>query len=295
MRITVIESTAARPEIREAVRAAFEDLPHEVDYTTDGGTNIFERLLDRDAYVLLDSHVGGSSGSHFGWAIRGLPGLIVVDAGASMYDLEVARENPVCHVVERAASPSPMAISQFFRDGFAAMKRDPSIYTPRAIRSKITPGVRDSVFVSYSHRDAEHLDRLLVHLEPLTRTGVIKLWSDQQIRPGAHWREEIATAIGNAAIAILLVSPDFLASEFISTDELPPLLRAAEGEGARILPVILRPCRFTRDPELSSFQAFNRAAPVGLLSEVEQDQIWDDVAAEVERRVGETSGDGLID
>jgi hypothetical protein len=164
--------------------------------------------------------------------------------------------------------------------------------TRHAARGAAPPADRDNVFISYSHKDADHLDRLLVHLEPLQRKGLIKRWSDQQISPGAAWREEIASAIDKAAVAILLVSPDFLASEFISTDELPPLLRAAKERGAVILPVILRPCRFTRDPELSAFQAFNRAKPVAKLRDVEQDEIWDAVAAEVERRVGEQPGDG---
>ena len=68
---------------------------------------------------------------------------------------------------------------------------------------------------------------------------------------------EIAEAMERASAAILLVSADFLASDFIVTNELPPLLKKARSEGTQILPLILSNCRFERDPELSAFQAVN--------------------------------------
>jgi hypothetical protein len=94
-------------------------------------------------------------------------------------------------------------------------------------------------------------------LRPVERSGAISLWSDTKINPGARWREEIKQAIDEARIAVLLISADFLASEFIVTNELPPLLAAAELEGARIIPVIVKPSRFVRDRGLSRFQALN--------------------------------------
>jgi hypothetical protein len=287
VRITVIESPAARPEIREAVRAALEDLPHEVDYTTDGGTNPLERLMERDAFVLIDSNLDLDHAAIFGWALRGLPALIIIDRAASPLYSVMPPDGPF-HLVPTGASAFEEELRSFLADGITAIADDPTEFTSSYVLSRQpSSSEQDAVFISYSHRDSAHLDRLLVHLEPLKREGAIKLWSDQQIRPGAKWRDEIALAIEKAGVAILLVSPDFLASEFISTDELPPLLRAARERGAVILPIILRPCRFTRDPQLSAFQAFNKAKPVALLSDVEQDQIWDDVAAEVERRVND--------
>ena len=82
----------------------------------------------------------------------------------------------------------------------------------------------------------------------------------------------------------LLVSADFLASDFITDNELPPLLKNAEERGTRILPLIVKPCRFARDKNLRHFQAINDPKqPLALLSPGEQEILYDQVAAEVER------------
>ena len=107
------------------------------------------------------------------------------------------------------------------------------------------------VFVSYSHNDREYLERLLVHLRPLENEGLIDLWVDLKLRAGDRWKEEIAAALAQARVALLLISADFLASNFIVNNELPPLLKSAEEAGTRMVPIILKPCRFVRDPNLN--------------------------------------------
>ena len=116
---------------------------------------------------------------------------------------------------------------------------------------------RTKVFVSYSHEDAPWLNRLKIHMEPLIRDGLVDFWDDARIRPGMDWRSSIREAISSASVAILLISADFLSSEFIASNELPPLLEAAEKEGALILPIILSPSLFTDIPSLSRFQSVN--------------------------------------
>jgi hypothetical protein len=143
------------------------------------------------------------------------------------------------------------------------------------------------VFVSYSHADEEFLHRILVHLRPLEREGLIDLWSDGKIRVGDRWREEIRRELADARIAVLLVSADFLASEFIITNELPPLLVAAEEKGTRIMPVIVKPSRFLRDDRLSRFQALNDPRyPVIRMNEAEREELYAKLGESIELELG---------
>jgi hypothetical protein len=134
---------------------------------------------------------------------------------------------------------------------------------------------RDKVFVSYSHKDGAWLNKVQTHLSVLENLGIsVNLWDDTQIKAGMVWRDEIEKALAAAKVAILLVSTDFLASEFIRTDELPPLLKAAKNDGATILPLILKPCLFDMHPSLAEFQAVNDPTrPLSKLRKNEQDEM----------------------
>ena len=107
---------------------------------------------------------------------------------------------------------------------------------------------RDQVFISYSHQDKRWHDDLRVHLKPYLRGGSIVSWSDQQIAPGSEWFREIQSALTNSKIAVLLVSPDFLASDFIHEHELGPLLKEAEQGGLKILWVPVRDSAYKETP-----------------------------------------------
>ena len=140
------------------------------------------------------------------------------------------------------------------------------------------------IFICYSHNDREYLDRLLIHLKPLEKEGLIDVWADTRLRAGDQWRAEIEQVLDRASVAILLVSADFLASDFIMENELPPLLRKAQEQGTRIIPVILKPCRFARDKNLQQFQAFNNPKETVVRMTIgKQEKLYDALAAEVER------------
>lgn len=126
-----------------------------------------------------------------------------------------------------------------------------------------------NVFISYAHADEKWLERLKTHLKVMTKYYSLEFWEDTKLRGGDKWREEISSAIKRANVAILLVSTSFLASDFISNNELPPILRKAEEEGTRILPVIVSPCVF-EDSELSIFQAVN--SPDKTLTDLANDE-----------------------
>ena len=138
---------------------------------------------------------------------------------------------------------------------------------------------KKTVFISYSHVDTAYLERLNVHLKPFEKNGLIELWSDRKIKAGEKWKEKIEKALERAAIAILLVSADFLASDFIIDNELPPLLKSAEKKGKIILPVILKPCRFTRDENLSKFQSINNPQnPLSKMDENGKEETYVEIA-----------------
>lgn len=145
------------------------------------------------------------------------------------------------------------------------------------------PTARTSVFISYSHADTQWLRLLNTHLKPLTRDQKVEVWSDQKIRKGERWRDRIHKQLAMARVGIFLVSADFLASDFIHAQELPPLLRAAEKEGATLLTVIVRPCAGAfQDSPLSQLQAMNGPhAPLSGLSKTQREQIMASVYDEL--------------
>jgi len=145
--------------------------------------------------------------------------------------------------------------------------------------TKIGGASRSKVFVSYSHTDLKWLRMLQDHLEPLVQQGLIQLWEDTRIKPGSNWRQEIRQAIATAKVAILLVSAPFLGSEFITKNELPPLLAAAKRDGTLILPIVVRPCLFKLSKELEQFQAVNSPdRPLSKIKKANQEEVFVQVA-----------------
>jgi len=113
------------------------------------------------------------------------------------------------------------------------------------------------VFISYNRTDRKWLERLQVFLKPLERQRVVERWDDTRLRTGERWHDEIEKALASAQVAVLLVSADFLASDFIANEELPALLAAEQARGLVVMPVIVSPCRFAKTPSLAQFTAVN--------------------------------------
>lgn len=113
------------------------------------------------------------------------------------------------------------------------------------------------VFISYSHRDEKYKDELLRHLRVLEKQGVASFWDTSLIPTGANWSDEIRKAIHEARVAVLLISPDFLASDYIVDQELPALFKRARERNVIVLPILVRPAQWTAVPDLAQFQFLN--------------------------------------
>ncbi len=104
------------------------------------------------------------------------------------------------------------------------------------------------VFVSYSHRDEVLHDELAKHLRPLEREGVIQRWHDRRLTAGTEFGDEIDVLLNRAGIILLLVSPDFIASEYCWSKEMKRAMERHEAGEARVVPVILRPVDWHNTP-----------------------------------------------
>jgi hypothetical protein len=142
-----------------------------------------------------------------------------------------------------------------------------------------------SVFLSYSHRDRLYRDRLKVALAQLRRDGLITEWDDQMISAGDEWDESIQHALASAELVLLLISPDFIASNYSYDNELAKALARDERGDVRIIPIIVRPADWHSAPF-----AHLQALPTGARAVTEwsnRDRAWADIAAGIRRVVSE--------
>ena len=95
--------------------------------------------------------------------------------------------------------------------------------------------MRNQVFISYSHKDKRWLVELKKYLTPLLRDHPIDVWEDTQLRAGERWLDSIENALASAKLAVLLVSANYLASDFIASREMPPILASQSAKGLRLI------------------------------------------------------------
>ena len=104
------------------------------------------------------------------------------------------------------------------------------------------------VFLSYSHEDEHFRRELEKHLALLRRQGVIELWSDHCIRPGEQLDPAIAEALHRANFILLLISADFLHSEYCYSVEMTTAMQRHNNADATVVPIIVRPCDWKTAP-----------------------------------------------
>jgi hypothetical protein len=137
------------------------------------------------------------------------------------------------------------------------------------------------VFYSYSHKDERFRERLETQLRLLSRERLVLEWQDRMIGAGEEWREAIRTQLGRADVILFLVSPDFLASDFIYDEELTTALKRHERGSARVVPIILRPCAWHRSP-IGQLQALPKDAKP-ITTWTNRDSAWTNVGDGLDR------------
>jgi hypothetical protein len=113
---------------------------------------------------------------------------------------------------------------------------------------------RPTIFVSYSHADEKQKARLLTHMGALQGVVEFEVWTDSQIQPGDAWLPAIEQALSSARIAILLLTADFLASEFVRRKELPTILGRKAKDGLRVYPILAKDCAWKAIPWIADMQ-----------------------------------------
>jgi hypothetical protein len=142
-----------------------------------------------------------------------------------------------------------------------------------------------TVFYSYAHEDARLRHNLENHLALLRREGSIRDWSDRDISAGEDWKIAIDNALKTAEVILLLISPDFLASDYAYEKEMKHAIARHNAGAARVVPIILRPVDWEHAP-FSKLQALpSEAKPV--TSWKNRDLAWKDVAQGLRRVIAE--------
>lgn len=135
------------------------------------------------------------------------------------------------------------------------------------------------LFISYTHADEVMKTELEKQLFALKHSGKIEVWQDRELMGGDSWDENIRKELNEADIVLLLISPDFINSQYIWDKELSVALeRHSKGE-ARVIPIILRSCDWTSLP-FASLQALPRdAKPVNSFSD--KDEAYTSIAKSI--------------
>ncbi len=147
------------------------------------------------------------------------------------------------------------------------------------------------VLCCYAHEDQEFLGELKTHLSPLRRQNVIQVWHDGDISAGALWDQEIKKHLNEAQVILLLISPDFIDSDYCYSTEIQHALERHKRGEVKAIPILLRNISGWEklppgDIQLGQLQALPTAAKA-VTTWTDRDAAWDDVVGGIERAINE--------
>jgi hypothetical protein len=134
------------------------------------------------------------------------------------------------------------------------------------------------VFISHSHEDTSWAERLRVRIGASSE-GALDVWSDARLGSGGNWRARLEQAIRTANLIVVLLSPDYVLSSFVSLVELPLILSRGREGAAAIIPIVLRPIQLPRESPLWRWQFVNLPdRPLVSLGSSDLDHLFEHVA-----------------
>jgi len=157
----------------------------------------------------------------------------------------------------------------------------------------LEPGQGSFVFFSYAHRDKWLRDRLEAHLSNLKYRGLITTWYDREIGAGEEWARQIDIYLNKAHIILLLISADFMASQYCYSVEMKQALERHERREADVIPILLRPVLYTDAPFAKLQMLPTNGRPV--IRWRDRDSAFFDIACGIERVAQKYSAQLYVD
>ncbi|HEV2656567.1 MAG TPA: toll/interleukin-1 receptor domain-containing protein, partial [Ktedonobacteraceae bacterium] len=146
------------------------------------------------------------------------------------------------------------------------------------------------IFICYAHEDEDQRQELVKHLRGLKQQELIDVWYDRNISPGAAWEREIETHLSEAQIILLLISSDFISSDYIQTYELERAMEKHERGEAIVVPIILRPV-YWQGASFGKLQALpTDGKPIKSASWYSSDEAFFNVTEGIRNLIEEFSG-----
>jgi hypothetical protein len=143
------------------------------------------------------------------------------------------------------------------------------------------------LYCSYSHYDEKYRRQLEKHLSALNRIGLIRIWHDRKIMPGVDWQMEIDSHLESSDIILLLISADFIESQYCYSLELETAISRHDNGRSRVIPILIRFVDWEGTP-FSKLQIIPRGnRPIEAWRS--RDKGWTEVAKEIRRAVYEIS------
>ena len=141
-----------------------------------------------------------------------------------------------------------------------------------------------SVFCSYSHKDETYREQLEAHITLLKREGKISFWHDLRISLGNEWDPEIHRNLNSANIILLLISADFIASDYCYDTEVTRAMERHRNNEAKVIPIFVRRCDYETAP-FAKIQGIHFETPIAELPN--SDAAWTEVAKKLREAIAQ--------